>query len=280
MHPYLRFIVEYNGRDYIGWQRNPQGLSVQEAMETALSVYLGCDSVNIIGAGRTDSGVHALYQVAGCRVPDVYANDFDPHNPKHLRSLYRGMNGLLPRSIAVRQVALMPEGFDPRRQADIKTYRYHVLNAPMDSPMLRHMSWHVIKPLDTDAMQRAADQCVGEHDFTSFKGRLSNAKTSVRTITDFRVERSGAVITITVQGTGFLKHMVRNLAGTLVDIGKGKIPAEAMAGILAQKDRNAAGQNAPPKGLVLMHITFSEPWDTAIIAAPEEVASHGNLDFA
>ena len=280
MHPHLRFIVEYNGRDYIGWQRNPQGLSVQEAMEKALSVFLGCDTVPIIGAGRTDSGVHALYQVAGCRLPDSYNAAFSPDNPRDMRSLYRGMNGLLPRSIAVRQVALVPEGFDPRRQADIKTYRYHILNAPMDSPLLRHMSWHIIKPLDTGAMQRAADLCTGEHDFSSFRGRLSSAKTSVRTITDIRVERSGSMVTVTVRGTGFLKHMVRNLAGTLADVGKGVIPAESMTDILARKDRSAAGQNAPARGLILMHITFKEPWDKAILAVPETLVSHGSLDFA
>ena len=280
MHPYLRFIVEYNGQDFIGWQRNPHGLSIQEAMETALSVYLGCDTIPIIAAGRTDSGVHAVYQVTSCRLPDTYAKDFDPHNPAHLRSLYRGMNGLMPRSIVVRQAALVAEGFDPRRQADIKTYRYHVFNAPMPSPLFKHMSWHVIKPLDVDAMHRAAQSCVGTHDFTSFRGRLSNAKTSVRTITDFQVERSGAMITLTVKGKGFLKHMVRNLVGSLVEIGGGSLPVEAMQEILAAKNRSAAGQNAPPQGLVLMHMTFKEPWDKAILAVPQTVVPHGFLDFA
>ena len=244
----LRLVVEYEGTRFLGWQLQPAGPTVQGELERALGVALRTP-VRVRGAGRTDAGVHARGQVAVAGVSD---RDVD------LRRLLRSVNALLPDDIAVRDLALVDDAFDPRRHARSRVYEYRILNAPAPSPFWRLWAWHVARPLDVAAMDAATRLLVGEHDFAAF--RAADAKetlrTTVRRVLESRIAQEGPLLLYRVEATAFLKHMVRNVVGTLVEVGLGERPPDAIADLIASRDRTRAGATAPPHGLTLVAVRY------------------------
>ncbi len=241
----IKLIVEYDGSNYAGWQVQPNGLTVQEVLEGALAKLLGAP-VRLRSSGRTDAGVHARGMVAA----------FETEKLLPLRAFSDGLNSLLPADIAVREAHEVPSGFDPRRHAHGKCYRYTILNAPRRSPLLRFQAWHVRDPLDLEAMRRAAAHFVGEHDFAAFRTTGCAAKTTVRRIDRVEITTSGDLIVIDVEGSGFLKNMVRIMVGTLVEVGRGKREPESIGRLLADPRSEEAGATAPPQGLCLLEVYY------------------------
>ncbi len=243
----VRLTVAYDGTAYHGFQVQPNGVTVQSTMEEALGRILG-EAVRLRAAGRTDAGVHAREQVV----------DFADAGKRPLETIVRGGNALLPPDIRILGAEEAAPSFDARRHAKEKAYRYFLYLDPVASPFFARHSWHIERPLDLSAMREALDCVVGEHDFTSFRGQGCTAKTAVRTV--FRAELvPGAVPrvpAIEIAGSGFLKHMVRNIVGTLADIGRGRYPAARMEEILALRDRRRAGPTAPAHGLFLWAVRY------------------------
>jgi len=243
----IKLTVAYDGTAYAGWQVQPNGTTIQATMEEALARILQ-EPVRIRAAGRTDAGVHAREQVV----------DFADAGARDLGTIVHGGNALLPPAIRILSADVVPETFDARRHATEKEYRYFLYLSPVDSPFLSRYAWHIEKPLDLDAMREGLSHLVGEHDFSSFRGQGCNAMSPVRTI--FRAEVAKhdvpGLISIDVSGAGFLRHMVRNIVGTVVNAGKGKHSAEHVGEILRARDRSAAGVNAPPHGLFLWRVTY------------------------
>ncbi|MBU8899776.1 tRNA pseudouridine(38-40) synthase TruA [Corallococcus sp. H22C18031201] len=246
--PRLKLTLEYDGTRYVGWQMQPNGPSIQAVMQDTLARLLG-EPVVVNSAGRTDSGVHAEGQVA-C---------FDTARVLPLKAYRMGLNGMLPSDIAVVAAEEVPAEFDPRRWSRGKRYRYRVSNRPTRSPLRRDTHWEVFAPLDVEAMRRAARVLEGRHDFSAFRASDCQAKHAMREIRSLRVEGTrGDAVSFVVEGTAFLKHMVRNLVGTLVDVGKGKRPEAWVAEVLASLDRKRAGPTAPPQGLVLEEVFYGD----------------------
>jgi len=216
-------------------------------MEEALGRILQ-EPVRLRAAGRTDAGVHAREQAA----------DFADSGRRDPATIVRGGNALLPEDIRILSAEEVPRDFDARRHAVEKEYRYFLDLSPVPLPFFSRYSWHLEGPLDLDAVERALAPLVGEHDFTSFRGQGCTASSPVRTIFRARVTRHGApnLASIDLAGSGFLRHMVRNIVGTVVDAGKGKHPPERVGEILAARDRSCAGINAPPHGLFLWRIAY------------------------
>ena len=243
----VKLTVAYDGTAYAGWQMQPNGTSVQSVMETALARVLQ-EPVRLRAAGRTDAGVHAREQVA----------DFADAGTRDLATIVRGGNGLLPRDIRILSASEVPGTFDARRHATEKEYRYFLYLSPVDSPFLSRYAWHIEAPLDLDAVREGLSHLVGEHDFTSFRGQGCTAVSPVRTVLRAEVTSHDVpgLFSIDVAGAGFLRHMVRNIVGTVMNAGKGKHPAERVAEILRARDRTAAGVNAPPHGLFLWRVSY------------------------
>ena len=234
----IRMTLEYDGTAYAGWQRQKNGLSIQQVLEEKIAVMTGED-VKVLGSGRTDAGVHALAQVAHLRTASAIP----------AWNLLHGLNSLLPRDIAVIRLDEAPEDFHARHSATGKVYLYRILNRPVRSALHRHFAWEVFQPLDVARMQEAASHLVGTHDFTSFSTVHSDAPHRVRTIREISVTRNEEdFIGITVEAEGFLRYMVRIIAGTLVEVGKGRRPPGDIPAVLAAKDRAAAGITAPARG--------------------------------
>ncbi|AKQ64859.1 tRNA pseudouridine synthase A [Myxococcus hansupus] len=246
--PRLKLTLEYDGTRFVGWQAQPQGPSIQSVLESALERLLG-ERVPVESAGRTDAGVHAEGQVA-C---------FDSPRELPMKAYTMGLNGILPPDVAVVAAVEVPESFDPRRWSRGKRYRYRVSNRRTRSPLRRTTHWEIFAPLDVEAMRRAAVHLVGRHDYSAFRAADCQAKHAVREIRSLTVEgTSGDAVSIVVEGTAFLKHMVRNLAGTLVEVGKGRRPEAWVAEVLASKERKRAGPTAPPQGLVLEEVFYGD----------------------
>lgn len=244
----LRLLIEYDGTAYHGWQVQPNGVTIQELLEKSLTD-ITKTRTQVYGAGRTDAGVHAKGQVAhfmteSCMTP---------------REFMKALNSCLPADIVILQVEEVDEQFHAQMSAVKKLYRYSILNRDFPSALNCRFAHYIAQPLDVEAMQEAAAVLVGRHDFTSFRGAGCSAKTSTRTITKCEVKRERDVIRIEVEGDGFLKHMVRNIAGTLIEIGKGRIQAAGMQAILDSRDRKNAGPTAPARGLCLEWIEYGEP---------------------
>jgi tRNA pseudouridine38-40 synthase len=244
----ILLIVEYDGTAYSGWQIQPNGIGVQQVLEEALARMLG-EPVRVTSSGRTDAGVHAA-GMAAC---------FRTEKTLPLKAFSDGLNTLLPPDIAVRNAVEAPEGFNPRRDAVSKHYRYTILNAPRRSPLLRSRAWHVREPLDLDSMRQAAACLVGEHDFAAFRASNCGAQTTRRKLFSLTVQRDGDLVVIDVHGSGFLKNMVRIIAGTLVEVGRGRRCASDMLKMLESGDRHEAGMTAPPQGLCLMRVAYEWP---------------------
>ncbi len=269
MSQVLRLIIEYDGTNFVGWQRQRVGRSVQAEIEKALSVFFNTQRIPIMAAGRTDSGVHAFGQVASLELPEDV--DFDASDIKNLRRLLKGLNGILPRDVVIREVGLMNNGFYARKHASSKLYRYLIIDGESPSPLMKNRAWYVPLVLNVERMAEAANFFVGEHDFTSFRGRGSSVQSSVRKVLSVLVERTRddtRIIRIEIEGTGFLKHMVRNMVGTLVEVGKGAVEPEYVASIISAKDRRYAGPKAPACGLYLVRVNFNPPFDEPLVKFP------------
>lgn len=253
----LKITIAYDGTAYVGWQRQAAGTSIQGLLEAAIARIEG-DAVTVTGAGRTDAGVHALGQVASVTVPSAAASIA-------CEAYVRALNASLPEDVRVRAVAEVAEDFHARFSARAKTYRYRLTRGGVASPFESRYAWHVTHPLDVASMRAALEVCRGEHDFAAFQSTGTPVRDTVRTmiaagITDSSVVERGepdaSLLVIELTGTGFLRHMVRAVAGTLVDIGRGRWPPGEMAAILASRDRSRAGPTAPPQGLFLVSVDY------------------------
>jgi tRNA pseudouridine38-40 synthase len=245
----LKLTLAYDGTHYVGFQRQPTGMSIQERIEGALAPLLGDASgrgPTVTGAGRTDAGVHALGQVVS--VPfdrDLAAS-----------AVHRALNDRLPPDIRVVGVVEAPSGFHARFHATGKLYRYRIARLPVVSPFDRWFVWHVSAPRDTDAMRRAAAHLVGTHDFASFQSSGSSVGHTVRTLRRIDIVETASELIVEVEGDGFLRHMVRALVGTLDEVGAGARLAESMPAVLAARDRAVAGPTAPASGLTLVAVKY------------------------
>jgi tRNA pseudouridine38-40 synthase len=241
----LKLTLAYDGTSYVGWQRQAAGESIQGLLERALMPFDGTPIV-VHGAGRTDAGVHALGQVASLQ----FAPAHDP------ATVLKALNARLPVDVRVLAVEVVPDDFHARFSATGKTYRYQIRNAPIANPFERLYEWHLSEPLDIPAMQQAARALVGRHDFAAFQSAGTEVSSTVRTMHRAEVRGENDVLTFEISGDGFLRHMVRALAGTLVDVGRGTRAPENMARLLGGAARSDAGATAPPHGLFLMSVHY------------------------
>ncbi len=244
----LRLTLEYDGGGFRGWQLQPGQRTVQGVVEAAFQQVLQAE-VRVVGAGRTDAGVHARGQVAHADVPGTLA-------PLALR---RALNAVLTAEVAVIELREAAPDFHARHDARSKSYLYRILNRAVPSPERRRVSWHIRSRLDLDTMRAAAEILRGEHDFAAFRGAHGGApedESTLRTLDRLEVAREGDEVRIAVTGRSFLRHMVRNLAGTLVDVGLGRSTPEDVAAILASRDRARAGPTGPPQGLCLEGVCY------------------------
>ena len=247
----LKLVLAYDGAEFSGWQVQPDAATIQGTLASAIGRVTG-EKVLPQGSGRTDAGVHALAQVA----------TFATESPIPAQNLVKALNDILPPSIRVLEAAEAPLEFHPRKSAHAKTYRYRMYRGAICPPSLARYVWHYPYPLDEDAMRRAADAVIGEHDFTSFaavdseRGREDETISNVRQIFASTWERAGDELVYTIRGSGFLHHMVRNLVGTFVLVGKSTLQPEDITEILAARSRSAAGATAPPGGLYLVSVDY------------------------
>ena len=250
----LKATLRYDGTDFAGWQVQPGLPTVQGALMEALERITG-EPTKVTGAGRTDAGVHAIGQVANFKTSSNIAT----------RNLERAVNSMLAPRIRIDNIEEVPEGFDARRNALNKTYRYSILIAEFPDPLLSRYSWQLRAQLDTDLMKEAARHLVGKHDFTSFQGSAGKDRSPMRTVYSLDIGRvpppypghdRDTLITIDICADGFVYKMVRNIVGTLVESGKTKIAPQRLKEILDARDRQQAGPAAPAQGLCLVSVQY------------------------
>jgi tRNA pseudouridine38-40 synthase len=241
----LKITLAYDGTRFVGWQRQPEGESVQGLLEGALAALEGAP-VPAHGAGRTDAGVHALAQVASARVSFAHGEAV----------VVRALNARLPPDVRVTAVEVAPEDFHARFHARSKHYRYQIDTSPVADPFTRSYAWHVPDTLDRDAIRAAAAACVGTHDFSAFRSAGTEVHTSVRTLTRSEWREDGRLLVYDVAGDGFLRHMVRAMVGTFVEVGRGARPSAQVAALLAGASRREAGATAPAHGLALARVEY------------------------
>lgn len=241
----LRLVVEYDGTDFAGWQRQDGQRTVQGCLEEAVKEMTG-EAVFVRGAGRTDAGVHAFGQVANFRTTKAIPTG----------GFLRGLNANLPPDIAVLEVADVPDEFDARLRARGKLYRYTIWNHLVRSPLHLRTSWHCRAALDLPTMREAARTFIGMVDFRAFRASDCERKTTVRLLRQLEIRQRGALVTCDVEGTAFLKNMVRILVGTLVEVGRGRLTPADVARIQAEGDRTKAGVTAPAHGLALIRVSY------------------------
>ena len=244
----LKFTVQYDGSAYIGWQRQPTGVAIQQLLEDALAP-IAHGRTAIHGAGRTDAGVHALAQTASATFTSELPGP----------TMVRAMNAVLPADVRVLTVEDMPAGFHARFDARSKTYEYRIVNAPLVSAFLHRYVWHVPRPLDVEAMRTAAGALIGRHDFAGFQGAGTPVASTERTILSLDIEDGGGFdlpLMVRITGDGFLRHMVRNIVGTLIEVGVGRWDPWRPLAVLDSRDRSQAGQTAPPQGLFLTRVGY------------------------
>lgn len=243
----FKLIIEYDGTHYHGWQRQPNGPSIQQAVENAIET-MTRQKISLIGSGRTDAGVHALGQTANFKCETHLEPD----------ELHRGLNSLLPDDIVIRQCRTVHPEFHSRYDVRSKRYRYWILNQDLPSAIGRQYSWWIRSPLDIPAMQAAADMITGEHDFKAFEATGSPRSHTRRHVTQARWERQpNGRITFDITADGFLRYMVRNIVGTLVAVGMKKLTLQSFKEIFNAMDRTRAGATAPARGLFLMEVNYS-----------------------
>ncbi len=241
-----KILIEYDGRDFVGWQRQDNGFSVQQAIEEAIGKYSG-ETATLFGAGRTDSGVHALGQVAHFDLkredkPDTVRDALNFH--------------LKPHAVSVLDASPVTEDFDARLTAKSRAYVYRITNRRAPLSLGRGLSWLIPVPLDAEAMDAAAKTLIGKHDFTTFRATQCQASSAVKTLDQLNVARTGEVIEVDARARSFLHHQVRNLVGTLKLVGEGKWTAADVKAALDKKDRAAGGPTAPPDGLYLVEVVY------------------------
>lgn len=241
----IKLIVAYDGTDYCGWQIQPNGITVEEVLNRALFRLTG-EEIRVIGASRTDAGVHARGNIAVLDTASTIPAE---------RFAY-AVNPLLPEDIVVVKSEEVPQDWHPRYQKSVKTYEYRILNREMPDPLKRKYTWHVSFPLDIDKMREAAEHLKGQHDFRSFCSVHTAVKSTVRTIYTLDIVKSGDEIIIRISGNGFLYNMVRIIAGTLAEVGRGFRTPEDVRDLLTAKEREEAGATAPPQGLTLIRIEY------------------------
>jgi len=242
----FKLVIEYDGSQFHGWQRQKSDRTVQETIETALAV-MTREAITLLGSGRTDAGVHALGQTAS----------FITESHLDADAFFNGLNSLLPGDAVIRSCERMPDDFHARFAVKSKRYRYHILNTAIAPAIGRQFVWHIRKPLDVAAMQTAAEGLIGTHDFKAFEGTGSPRQHTVREVTESFLNDAGSGnLTYDIEANGFLRFMVRNIVGTLVEVGLGKIPPENITAILQSRDRSQAGATAPPQGLFLMEVNY------------------------
>ncbi len=244
----LRLTLAYDGTNYVGWQRQANGASIQQTIEEAFRPLVGDgEPPTIAGAGRTDAGVHALGQVASATLEiDLAAS-----------AIHRALNVRLPADIRVVGVVDATPGFHAQFHATGKTYRYRIATTPVLSPFDRWFVWHAPSLTGVDRMREAATRIVGRHDFASFQAGGGFVRDTTRTLTRVELRETTGELQIEIDGDGFLRHMVRTMVGTLVEIGAGNRPVGDLERVLAARDRRAAGMTAPASGLTLVSVKYT-----------------------
>lgn len=243
--PRIALHIEYDGSAYVGWQRQPNGVSIQQRLEEALARVCG-GKVALQSSGRTDAGVHARCMVA----------HFDAERPLPLKAYVYGVNQQLPRDISIRSAQLVNEEFHARFSAVRKWYRYSLYLSPVRSPLRERFNWHLRAPLDVYLMREAAQQFVGEHDFSAFRASGCSARTTVRRIESIDLIEAGEQLHIDIWGSGFLRHMVRLMVGALVQVGSGKKVPAGIGRMLVGGDCDDNRLSAPAQGLCLMQVDY------------------------
>jgi tRNA pseudouridine38-40 synthase len=244
-HVNTKLTLEYDGTRYHGWQIQANGETIQAVIERAISTFAG-ETIRVTGSGRTDAGVHALGQVVNFKC----GRDLD------LRKLLRGLNALTPPDISVIDAVSVPDSFDARRDACSRIYEYRILNRAIPSPFLLNRAWHVHEALEIESIAAAIRSLEGEHDFSSFQAAGCDAAHAVRTVYLASLARRGELLVVTIEATAFLRHMVRNIAGTLVEVGRGVRSVGGFKELLELRDRVKAGPTAPPYGLYLLEVKY------------------------
>jgi tRNA pseudouridine38-40 synthase len=244
----FKLIVEYDGAAYCGWQRQKNGVSIQQLLDEAIALIV-CEKVTLIGSGRTDAGVHAINQVANFKSSTVLPAE----------KIFRGVNSVLPQDIVVKSLNEVHVDFHAQRDVQSKIYVYRICNQRLRPVLGRNYFWFIRFPLDLEMMGKAAKYLIGTHDFSCFCATGSDVKDRIRTIIAIDV-KSGAdgLIEITVEARGFLKYMVRNIVGTLVEVARGKRKPQDMKEIIASRNRDIAGVTAPACGLFLKEVKYDQ----------------------
>ena len=245
----FKIVVEYDGTDYHGWQIQPDKKTIQGEITKAVAkiTNVSLDEVNVIGSGRTDAGVHALGQVA----------NFKTESSIEPGSFLKGLNSLLPNDIVIKSLKEVPESFNARKSATKKVYRYIILNRKIPTALDRNRVYFVNRPLDLFKMKKSLTLFIGEKDFVSFQGSGSDVKSTKRTVSEFTMNvLDDGYLVFEIVANGFLKHMVRNIMGTVIEIGLGKLQLYKIDQIFESKNRSEAGFTAPPQGLYLKEVIY------------------------
>ncbi|MDY6856582.1 MAG: tRNA pseudouridine(38-40) synthase TruA [Thermodesulfobacteriota bacterium] len=242
----IKLVTEYDGTNYHGWQVQPNAVSIQETIEDGLRTILQ-ENIRITASGRTDAGVHALGQVA----------HFYTESHLDVKNIQRGLNSLLPPDISIKEICDVDHDFHARYSAKSKIYRYIILNQPFPSPLYRNFSWLIHFHLDSELMNKAIQTLKGRHDFSSFQASGCNSHHPVREVYNVSIKESpNRLICLDIEANAFLKQMVRNIVGTIVDVGQGKLSLKEFLEILHAKDRKRAGITAPARGLFLLKVRY------------------------
>jgi len=242
----IKLLIEYDGTNYLGWQVQPKGSTIQGILEEKIGLLTG-EPVRLFGSGRTDSGVHAFGQVA----------HFKTRSQMDIRTIQKALNSLLPPDIVIRKVEAVEEDFHARRHSKSKVYEYRILNRNLRSAFHREYAWYIPQKLNFTEMKKASQSLIGEHDFSAFRSVGSPTRTTVRRVirAEWKRGREG-FIRFEIEANGFLKQMVRAIVGTLVEVGKEKMNAAEFRKILESKDRKKAGPTAPARGLFLKEVKY------------------------
>jgi tRNA pseudouridine38-40 synthase len=242
----IKLVIEYDGTQYLGWQVQPKGPTIQGLIDEKLALLTG-ETIHLIGSGRTDAGVHALGQIA----------HFKTRSKMNVQSIQRALNSLLPPDIGIQGAEEVEEDFHARKHSKSKVYEYQILNRNLRSVFHRGHAWHIPQELDLKEMKKATQRLMGEHDFSSFRSVGSPTRTAVRRVirAEWRKSHDG-LLRFEIEANGFLKQMVRAIIGTLVEVGKGKISSEEFQRIVDSKDRKRAGPTAPAHGLFLKEVKY------------------------
>jgi len=252
----IALVLEYDGKAYCGWQKQPARLSIQSELESALARIAG-QTVSTVAAGRTDAGVHALYQVV----------HFETNAIRPMTAWVRGVNALTSPTLSVLWASEVPHNFHARYSANARTYLYRLLNRPVRPAVLQGKVGWIHDPLDLKQMQIASEWLVGEHDFSTFRSAECQAKSAVRKIDKLEITQQGPLLIFELRANAFLQHMVRNIVGSLVYVGKGRYPGEWIRMILDKRDRALAAPTFSPDGLYLAGVHYPDNWQLPAIEA-------------